>query len=242
MFNLPDTYREDVNVSLRDFIPKDMKPNDKKRVKDAVKSVKLAYQIAGEEIPSVIDEDYRCQVIQLYDIEVTNIKETNFLASIYQSLIKPLCVIHMYDTRNEVYSLAVKRLNQVDNMQVVIEQNLLTDKYVVDIPDSGRDKFLAYMDYAQIKNKTDKVNLYKEWFYKAYLLNYEKAYTHTDSILDGNAWYDSKHVELLYTYFKKLVDTRTLIKKAVTGAERINLNKEIKNAIQQLNNANNIEV
>lgn len=52
MFDLPDTYRVDVKVALKDFIPKDLKPNDKKRIKDAVKSVRLDYQIAGEEIPS----------------------------------------------------------------------------------------------------------------------------------------------------------------------------------------------
>ena len=53
MFDIPDTYRVDVKVALKDFIPKDLKPNDKKRIKDAVKSVRLDYQIAGEEIPSV---------------------------------------------------------------------------------------------------------------------------------------------------------------------------------------------
>lgn len=64
MFDLPDTYRVDVRVALKDFIPKDLKPNDKKRIKDAVKSVRLDYQITGEEIPSVNNEEYRCQVIQ----------------------------------------------------------------------------------------------------------------------------------------------------------------------------------
>ena len=110
MFNLPDVYRVDVNVALKDFIPKDLKPNDKKRIKDAVKAVKLEYQIAGEEIPSVNNEEYRCQVIQFYDIEVANIKDANFLAVTYQNLIKPLCVIHMHDAKDEVYSLAIKTI------------------------------------------------------------------------------------------------------------------------------------
>lgn len=68
MFELPDAYKLDVNVDLKDFIPKDLKPNDKKRIKDAVKYVKLEYQIAGEEIPSVNNEEYRCQV----NFEITN--------------------------------------------------------------------------------------------------------------------------------------------------------------------------
>lgn len=36
MFDLPDTYKVDVKVALKDFIPNDLKPNDKKRIKDAV--------------------------------------------------------------------------------------------------------------------------------------------------------------------------------------------------------------
>lgn len=151
MFDLPDTYRVDVKVALKDFIPKDLKPNDKKRIKDAVKSVRLDYQIAGEEIPSVTNEEYRCQVIQFYDIEVANIKYANFLASTYQNLIKPLCVIHMHDTKDEVYSMAVKRLSQTDDMQIVVEQTLLTDKYMLGINaviciDGEEYKFFPYSD------------------------------------------------------------------------------------------------
>ena len=46
MFDLPDTYKVDVKVALKDFIPNDLKPNDKKRIKDAVKSVRLDYQLS----------------------------------------------------------------------------------------------------------------------------------------------------------------------------------------------------
>lgn len=74
----------------------------------------------------------------------------------------------MHDTKDEVYSLAIKRLNQTDDMQIVIEQSLLTDKFMVGVPDGSRDRLQAYMDYLQIKNKTNKINLYREWFYKAY--------------------------------------------------------------------------
>ena len=234
MFDLPDTYRVDVKVALKDFIPKDLKPNDKKRIKDAVKSVRLDYQIAGEEIPSVNNEEYRCQVIQFYDIEVANIKDANFLASIYQNLIKPLCVIHMHDTNDEVYSMAVKRLSQTDDMQIVIEQTLLTDKYMLGIPDSNRDRFMAYMNYSTVKNKIDKVQLYKEWFYKAYMIVNEKAYIHTDKLLDGNTWYDSDRTARICQKYVELVTSRGKLKTAVTNAERMKINKEIKTEVQAL--------
>ena len=236
MFDLPDTYRVDVKVALKDFIPKDLKPNDKKRIKDAVKLVSLYYQIAGEEIPSVNNEEYRCQVIQFYDIEVANIKDANFLASTYQNLIKPLCVIHMHDTKDEVYSMALKRLSQTDDMQIVVEQTLLTDKYMLGIPDSNRDRFMAYMNYSTVKNKIDKVQLYKEWFYKAYMVVNEKAYIHTDKLLDGNIWYDSDRTARICQKYVELVTSRGKLKTAVTNAERMKINKEIKTEIQVLDN------
>lgn len=234
MFDLPDTYRVDVNVALKDFIPKDLKPNDKKRIKDVVKSVRLEYQIAGEEIPSVNNEEYRCQVIQFYDIEVTNIKDANFVAAIYQNLIKPLCVLHMHDTKDEVYSLAVKRLSQTDDMQIVVEQTLLTDKYMLGVPDSNRDRLLVYMNYSKLKNKVDKVQLYREWFYKAYMVVNEKAYIHTDKLLDGNSWYDSDRTARICQKYVELVMSKSKLKVAVTNAERMKINKEIKTQIQAL--------
>ena len=63
----------------------------------------------------------------------------------------------------------------------------------------------------------------------------ENVYSETELILDGNGWYDSKHMELLYAYYKKLVDTREMLKKAVTGAEKVTLNKKIKKVIQSMN-------
>lgn len=166
MFNLPDEYRTDVDVMLKDFVPNDLKANDKKKIKDVIKSVRLDYQVAGEEIPSVNNEEYRCQVIQFYNIEVTNIKVANYLAAIYQELIKPLCVIHIYDAKDEVYSLAIKRLSQTDNTKIVVEQQVLTDKYMLGLPDINRDRLLAYMDYTKLKNKTDKCRLIRSGFIK----------------------------------------------------------------------------
>ena len=234
MFNLPDSYKVDVSINLKDFIPKDLKPNDKKRIKDIVKTVKLENQISGEEIPSVINEEYRCQVIQFYDIEVKNIKDANYLVNIYQSLIKPLCVMRLHDTKDELYSLALKRLSQVDEMQVIVEQNLITDKYMLGVPDSNRDRFLQYMNFNQLKNRVDKVQIYWEWFYKAYLIMNEKAYLQTDRLLNGNSWYDAGRMTRLYKEYRNLVMARDSLKKASTNAERIKINKDIRSEIHIL--------
>ena len=232
MFNLPEHYKMDVKLTLKDFIPKDLKPEAKKRIKDAVKEVRLMYQIAGEEIPSIINNEYRCEVIQFYDMELQSIKAASYLASVYQNLIKSLCVFHIYDSQNELYSFAMKRLNQTDRNQIVVENSILTENYPVGLPDSRRTRLLNYLDYTKIKNKANKINLYKEWYYRTYMIMNENVYSDTEFILDGNRWYDSEHMELLYTYYKKLVDTRGMLKKAVTGADKVTLNKEIKKIIQ----------
>lgn len=238
MFNIPEHYKIDKKLALKDFIPKDLTSDDKKRIKDTVKEARLMYQIAGEEIPSVINDEYRCQTIQFYDMELQNIKDASYLASVYQNLIKSLCVIRMHDSKAELFSLAVKRLNQTDATQIVVEYSILTEKYPMGLPDAARDRLLKYLDFIQTKNKINKVNMYKEWYYKAYMLMNEKSYANTGIILEGNGWYDSNRMELLFAYYKKLVDTRGMLKKAVSNAEKVNLIKEIKKIIQTLDDEN----
>ena len=236
MFNIPERYKVDVKVALKDFIPRDMKPNDKSRIKDAVKSVKLTHQIAGEEIPSAMNDEYRCQAIQFYDIEVTDIKDAKFLASTYQNLIKPFCIIRMHDAKDEVYSFAVKRLNQQDNTQIVIENSIVTEKYPVNVPDASRNRLLAYMDFVSIKNRLDKVLLYKEWYNKAYIIANDKAYDNVEGILQGNFWYDTERTTRICGEYAELVAARASLKIAIGNAERMQANKNIKTAISQLDN------
>ena len=132
--------------------------------------------------------------------------------------------------------MAVKRISQMDDRQIVAEQTLITDKYVIGLPDSNRDRLMAYMDYSTLKNKTDKVQLYKEWFYKAYMLVNEKAYIHTDKLLDGNSWYESDWSARICQKYTALVASRGKLKTAVTNARRMKINKEIKSEIKALDN------
>lgn len=238
MFNIPKQYKTDVKIKLKDFIPKNIKAEDKKRIRESVKEVTLMYQIAGEEIPSVVNEEYKCQVIQFYDMELADIKYATYLATIYQSVIKPMCVLHMHDSMTEVYSFALKRLNQMDEMQIVIENSILTEKYPVGLPDISKNRLLECLDFVQIKNKTNKVNLYKEWFFRVYMLENEKAYTNVEMIMNGNHWYDAQRAEQVFRYYQELVNARVKLKKAITNVERMQLNKELKKVIEKLDREN----
>ena len=137
MFNISEKYKIELEVKLTDFIPKQLNQNDKRRIKDVIKSVRMTYQIAGEEIPSLVNDEYRCQVIQFYEIELENVKDANFIANTYQSLIKPLCVIRLYDGKDEVFSFADKRLSQTEENQIVIEDSYLSQRYPYGLPGEG---------------------------------------------------------------------------------------------------------
>lgn len=234
MLNIPEQYKSGVNIALKDFIPKNLKPDQKKRIKGSIKKVQLAYQIMGEEIPSIVNDEYRCHVIQFYDIELHSMKDAAYLAGIYQSLIKPLCLIRLHDSMNEAYSLSLKRLNQQDNTQIVIEYSVMTENYPVGLPDARRDRLFSYIAFDKVKNKTDKINLYKEIYTKVYLLNNEKAYSDTVEIIDSNIWYDANRTGRMFSYYKGLVDKRMMLTRTVTNAEKVNINQKIKADIKLL--------
>ena len=62
----------------------------------------------------------------------------------------------------------------------------------------------------------------------------EKAYIHTNQLLEGNIWYDSDRTARICRKYVELVISRSKLKTAVTNAERMKLNKEIKTEIKAL--------
>ena len=99
--NIPDEYKVNSKIPIKEFIPKFLKPEQKRRIRNSIRSVIITHQIAGQKIPSFVDENNRCEVIQFFDIEIGNIKEAPFVANIYQAVIKSPCVIHFYDAVSE---------------------------------------------------------------------------------------------------------------------------------------------
>ena len=230
MFNIPEKYKIELEVKLKDFIPKELNQNDKRRIKDVIKSVRMTYQIAGEEIPSLVNDEYRCQVIQFYEIELESIKDANFIANIYQSLIKPLCILRLYDSKDEEYSFADKRLSQTEENQIVIEDSYLSQRYPYGLPGEGISKFYEYLSFDMIKNKSDKLAFYREWMYKLYLLEHEAAFNEVEAILKSDVWFSSNRAYFLYKNYLELVSARDVAAKALTNSEKIEANKNIRAA------------
>ena len=234
MFNIPEQYSVQVKIPIKEFIPKELKPDRKKRIKDSVKEVRLISQIAGEEIPSVINYEHRCQVIQIYEIEVHNIKDASFIATTYQNIIKSLCVLKISDAVSEVYSFALKRLNQVDDSQIVLTDEECTECFQSRLPDRNRSRFLQYMSYDNIVNKTNKVNYYLEMYAKTYMIQNEKAYSQMDIVLQKPIWYDAKRIAKVYMLLKEIVDKKDKVAKVISNSEKVQINQEIKTNLAQL--------
>lgn len=230
MFDIPERFETNLNIKLKDFMPKELNPNDKRRIKETTKSVKMSYQIAGEEIPSLINEEYRCQVIQFYEIELESVKDANFIAGIYQGLIKPLCVMRLYDSKEEVFSFADKRLSQTEENQIVVEDAYLSQGYPYGLPGEGIGQHHEYLAFDNIKNRTDKLAFYREWMYKVYLLEHEAAFVDVELLLRNNAWYSSVRALAIYQKYVELVKARDEVTKAQTNTEKIKANKDVKAA------------
>ena len=234
MFNISEKYKIELEVKLKDFIPKELNPNDKRRIKEAIKTVRMTYQIAGEEIPSLVNDEYRCQVIQFYEIELENVKDANFIANTYQSLIKPLCVIRLYDSKDEVFSFADKRLSQTEENQIVVEDVYLSQRYPYGLPGEGIGKFYEYLAFDKIKNNTDKLAFYREWMYKIYILENKAAFADVEQLLNNDFWYSASQATGVYQKYIELVKAREVATKVQTNAEKIKANKEVKAAKEAL--------
>ena len=234
MINMPERYEVNQEIKLKNFILKEFKPIEKKKIKEYVKSVILKYVINDEEIPSVEDERYIFKVIQYFDFEITDIKKAGFLANLYQESIKTPCVLRFYDNLKEVYSLALKRLNQNDRDEIVVTDTVMTETFDLSILSSVKREVEGALDYSKILNRTNKVNFYSEMFIKNYILKNQKYYQKSGNILESLIWYDRNKMNDIFEKFKNLVMYKEKMKLAIKNSEKIEINKKIREIISEL--------
>lgn len=232
MLKLDNTYKVGKKFAIKDFIPKELKPAEKKKIKDSVNSCILAYQIAGEEIPSVKNNEYNVQTIQFYDFEITDVKKATFIAHTYQSIIKSPCVLRLYDSRKEVYSFALKRLNQIDPTQIVVTDTLITNEYSTTLPSSEIKELENHLCLDILINKENKVTTYLELYVKAYILTKGKVYSGSKELLNRkDIWYSESKIREVYACLRELELLKLSMVKASGNVEKVRINKEIKKII-----------
>ena len=234
MINMPERYEVNQEIKFKNLILKDFKPIEKKKIKEYVKSVILKYVINDEEIPSVEDERYIFKVIQYFDFEITDIKKAGFLANLYQESIKTPCVLKFYDNSKEVYSLALKRLNQNDRNEIVVTDTVMTEIFDLSMTSSAKREVEETLDYSKILNRTNKVNFYSEIFIRNYILKNRKYYQKSRNILESLIWYDRNKMNDILEKFKNLVMYKEKMKLAIKNSEKIEINKKIREIISEL--------
>ena len=234
MINMPEKYEVNQEIKLKNLILKEFKPDEKKKIKEYVKSVILKYVINDEEIPSVEDERYIFTVIQYFDFEISDIKKAGFLANLYQAAIKSPCVLRFYDNSKEVYSLALKRLNQNDRNEIVVTDTVMTEIFDLSMSGSAKREVEGALDYSKILNRTNKVNFYSEMFIRNYILKNQKYYQKSGNILESLIWYDRNKMNDIFEKFKNLVIYKEKIKLAIKNSEKIEINKKIRELILEL--------
>lgn len=234
MINMPERYKVNQEIKLKNLILKEFKSDEKKKIKEYVKSVILKYVINDEEIPSVEDERYIFKVIQYFDFEISDIKKAGFLTNLYQKAIKSPCVLRFYDNSKEVYSLALKRLNQNDRNEIVVTDTVMTEIFDLSMSSSAKREVKETLDYSKILNRTNKVNFYSEIFIKNYILKNRKYYQKSGNILESLIWYDRNKMNDIFEKFKNIVMHKEKMKLAIKNSEKIEINKKIRELISEL--------
>jgi len=234
MFNLPEKYKVGKKLPMKDFIPKELKPDVRRKIRDNVKSVILSYQIMGEDIPSLVNDEYNCQVIQYYDIDLADMKKVTFIANMYQEIIKSPCVLRLYDNSDEIYSFALKRLNQNDRTQIVVTDKLLTASYPTILPSSDKNTLLKEIAYDHIINKDNKVTFYFEMYLRAYILINDKVYAKAKTFLSKPIWYSINKQKEVYTLLCAVASNKEKVQKSISNNEKMKFNQEIRQAISEL--------
>ena len=231
---MPERYEVNQEIKLKNLILKKFKPDEKKKIKEYVKSVILKYAINDEEIPSVEDERYIFKVIEYFEFEISDIKKAGFLANLYQEAIKSPCVLRFYDNSKEVYSLALKRLNQNDRNEIVVTDTVMTEIFDLSMSSSAKREVKGALDYSKILNRTNKVNFYSEMFIRNYILKNRKYYQKLGNILESLIWYDRNKMNDIFEKFKNLLIYKEKMKLAIKNSEKIEINKKIRELILEL--------
>lgn len=204
MLGIEEKYYIGKKIPLNKILSPNMSQKDKKKLRESIRYIELSEQIAGEEIPSVIDETYNCQVIMFFSIEVKNLKESKGIGDILQKQIKPFTVFRFYTEEEEVYHVAEKRLHLLDKEEIVIDSTAVTPILSIHYQDELEEDVAQYIHIDQLINKKDKVTLYWELLVKMYLLSLETAKEKRSMYWDSKIWYSTKQVITLYSHLRKI--------------------------------------
>ncbi len=227
MFDIPEIYRVEKPLHVKTFLKKELSSQDKKRFQKTLLSVVLNDQIAGETVPSFLNEQYNVQVIMTLTIRLATLGDATFITPIFQEAIKPLCILRLTDGSASRYSFALKRLSQQNAENVVVESSFLSP--VISEADSN-DR----LAFCRIKNTVNKLTVYKEWKTRAFMAFQPQLYSGIPDLLEAQFWYNTDQVNNVSKLLTDLKNLKDSVPKAVAAKDRIKLNSEMSAIIEQL--------
>lgn len=229
MFKIDEKYLIDKNFKPADFVAKELSRADKKKLKEVIKNATLKYQIKGEEIPSLIDEQYNYQVIMFFEIELNNIKNATYVNNILQKeVIKAPCIFKFKDISSNCYAFADKRLSMTEEKTVVIDSTLVTT------PQSNSTILDDRLLFENIKNRANKRSFYMELMIKTYVLNNAKMIQDLTTIFDTQIWYDKTRKMEFYYKLRELQACKEKQARTVIAQEKVQLNTQMKKLIEEV--------
>ena len=108
-------------------LPQYLALKERKRLKDEIIEIKLLAQLNDDIIPNFENADYIYRNIMYIEIIVNNINRVQSYIEILHKLFKAPTILKISDTKqNYLYSFSVKRLNKLDNENIVIEHIINT--------------------------------------------------------------------------------------------------------------------
>lgn len=236
MFNLPSYYVVNKKFDIKMFTTSQLTPKEKKYFKDNVVQIELKYQITGEDIASFIDDEHNCQAIMFFEVEVKDLKSAKTIGEIIQRIVKPLVVIRFFDSKGaESYCFAYKRLNKLDNTQIVIDEIILTPISSIFLQNETKELISKYLDFEEVKNKVNKLTYYYEMFSKAIVISNRGYFSGYKAILSSNIFYDIDTMKLLTGLFREIEGFEKVKSIANTVSEKAQINMKIKNTLDKIN-------
>ncbi|HHW58073.1 MAG TPA: DUF4391 domain-containing protein [Clostridia bacterium] len=236
MLGVPERYKIDKNFDIKTFLTGELTKQEKQKFKEDVKGIILTHQIIGEEIPSLINNDYNYQAILYFDIKVNDLKYSNFIGGILQKIVKPPAVLRFIDNKgNYLYCFALKRLSKIDSQEIVIDDIIFTQRSSLFFPDENATLFDQYLAFAKILNTANKLTFYTEIITKAYLITYKRLWGGALKALETKIFYDIEKMNEIMMLLKKIINLQNHLSKSITLAEKASFNSEIKNILLRLN-------
>lgn len=228
MFNTDKKYFINKPFKNTDFISKTLSRTEKTELKKLIKQGILKYQIYGEQIPSLINEKYNYQVIMFFEIEIANIKKSYLINELLQKTIPAPCIFKFTDNKNICYGFADKRLSQTNNNEIVIDENYVSDIFTINTTQN------EYLNYFNIKNKTNKRCFYTELLIKTFVADNMKLISNLNLVFDSKLWYNEEQKLNFYFKLKELKKLSGLIITVNTAKEKVAINNKIKDLITEL--------